>query len=415
MRWLRRIIVGIFAIIGFLVVVLVAVGAYFGAKLVAPAHTVPDVAVLRLDLTRPLLAAGRRDSLAGLLQPEQLSLRQVEEALERAGGDARVKGLVLRLGAPLGFAASQELRDAVAAFRKRGKFALAFAESYGGPGLGSGDYYLAAGCEEIWLQPSGELGLAGIAVETPFLRGTLDKLGVVPRFDKREEYKTAVDELTDTAYSPPFRESMESILGSLYGQLVKGIADGRGMSVEAVKALIDRGPFLAADALKDKLVDRLGYRDEAEDAARRHAGAGAGFISLADYLRATERDTSGSRVIAVIDGDGPIVSGEGDFDSPFGVSQMGADTIVKAFGEAQRSDDVAAIVFRIDSPGGSSLASDTIWRAVSRAQAAGKPVIVAMAMSRPRVAITSPPPPPRSSPSRARSRARSASSAASSW
>src|SRR5579883_3569972 len=131
MRWLRRIIVGIFAIIGFLVVVLVAVGAYFGAKLVAPAHTVPDVAVLRLDLTRPLLAAGRRDSLAGLLQPEQLSLRQVEEALERAGGDARVKGLVLRLGAPLGFAPRPPLRHAVAASRPRRHLAPPFPDPPG--------------------------------------------------------------------------------------------------------------------------------------------------------------------------------------------------------------------------------------------------------------------------------------------
>ena len=380
MRWIKRIVIGFFALIGVFVVAAVALLITLGPRVLAPAvRPVPAVAVLELDLTKPLAEARPSGPFGDLLAGERLTLRQIEESLERAGRDERIKGLVARLGAEgPGIATAQELRDAIAAFRQRGKFAVVFAESYGDTGVGSSAYYLAAAFEEIWLQPSGEVGLTGVVAETPFLKGTLDKLGVVPRFDKREEYKTAVNELTDTAYSPAFRESMESILGSLYGQLVKGVADGRGVSAEAVKQIIDRGPFLANEALQAKLVDRLGYRDEAEDAAKRRAGEGAQLATMRDYFRATRDDRAPGRVIALVTGTGPIVSGDGQFNGPFGAPVIGSDSIAKALDDAARARDVVAILFRIDSPGGDYVASDTIWRAVSRAKAAGKPVIVSM-------------------------------------
>jgi protease-4 len=383
MRWLRRLIVGFLAIVGLAALALVAFAFWIGSSylgyLAPTERPVPGTAVLELDLTKALGQGQTSDPLAALFGESRLGLRQVEEALARAGSDPRVKGLVLRLGdAPLGTATVQELRDAVAAFRKHGKFALAFAESYGGGGSGNGSYYLAAACEEIWLQPSGEVGLTGLIAETPFVKGTLDKLGVVPRFDKREEYKTAIDQVTDAAYSPAFRESLDSILDSLYGQLTRGIAEGRGMTVDAVKALVDGGPYLARGALKAKLVDRLGYRDELRDTARRRAGKDGRLISLRDYFQATGGAPSEGRVIALIDGEGPIVSGDSEFDPSFGPARIGADTMARALTDAARAPDVAAILLRLDSPGGSYLASDTIWRAVGRAKAAGKPVIVSM-------------------------------------
>lgn len=380
MRWIRRIVVGFFAIVGATVVVTMALVIALGSRALAPStRPVPEVAVLELDLARPLAEAQPSGPFGGLFAGERLTLRQIEEGLERAGRDERVKGLAVRLGGGgLSFATSQELRDAISAFRQRGKFALAFAESYGDTGTGSSSYYLAAASEEIWLQPSGEVGLTGVVAETPFIKGTLDKLGVVARFDKREEYKNAVDQMTDTAYSAAFRESMESILGSLYGQLVKGVADGRGMSIEAVKGMIDRGPFLANEALEAKLVDRLGYRDEAAEAAKKRAGEGAQLMPLRDYFRSTRGDSGAGRAIALVAGSGPIVSGDGQLDGPFGAAAIGADAIAKALDDAAKSRDVVAILFRIDSPGGDYVASDTIWRAVSRAKAAGKPVIVSM-------------------------------------
>jgi len=380
MRWLKRIVVGFFAIVGFVVVALTVLGVWIGTSAIrSNIKAVPDTAVLQLDLSKGLAQGSGDDPFSGLFQRDRLTLRQIEEALNHGANDARVKGLVMRVGSGLGFATTQELRDAIADFRKAGKFALAFGESYGEGGGGNGAYYLASACEEIWLQPSGEVGLAGVAAETPFLKGTLDKLGIVPHFAKREEYKNAIDQLTDAAYSPAFRESMTSLLSSIYDQLTKGVSDGRGLPLDDVKMLVDRGPFLANDALGAKLVDKLGYRDEVEDAARRRAGNGAKLIGLRDYFQATREARTGGHVIALVEGSGPIVSGESDFDNPLdGTDRIGADTMTDALDEAAQSRTVEAIVLRVDSPGGSYVASDTIWRAVERAKQAGKPVIVSM-------------------------------------
>lgn len=380
MRWLIRILVGIFAIVGFIVIASTVLAVWIGTSVVkSSVKSVPDTAVLQLDLSKGLAQASGDDPLAGLFQRDRLTLRQIEEALDRGARDTRVKGLVMRVGGGLGFATTQELRDAIAGFRKAGKFTLAFSESYGEGGGGNSAYYLATACEEIWLQPSGEVGLAGVVAETPFLKGTLDKLGVVPRFGKREEYKNAVDQLTDTAYSPAFRESMTGLLSSLYDQLTKGVSDGREIPLDSVKSLVDRGPFLASEALGAKLIDRLGYRDEVDDAARRRAGAEAKLIGLRDYYRAMRAASASGRVVALVEGDGPIVSGESDLNDPLdGGNRIGADTMASALDEAARSREVAAIVLRVDSPGGSYVASDTIWRAVERAKAAGKPVIISM-------------------------------------
>ena len=379
MRWLKRVVVGFFALVGIMTVSLALLAVWLGASLLVPSsRAVPEATALELDLTKAAAEVGAGGGIVQLLSPKRMTLRQIEEALERAGRDDRVKGLVVRLGESFSYATNEELRDAITAFRKRGKFTIAFAESYGEAGSGSGGYPIAAACEEIWLQPSGELNLVGVIAETPFLRGTLDKLGIVPRVDKREEYKSAIDELTDTAYSPAFKESLQSILGSLYDQLAQAVADGRGLGADATKALIDRGPFLAEEAVAAKLVDRLGYHDEARDAARRRAGPGGKLVQLPDYFRAARDGSGEGPVIAMIAASGPIVSGSSGFDDAFGVSRIGADTLSDTIDEAVRSSDVAAILLRIDSPGGSYVASDTIWRAVNRAKAAGKPVIVSM-------------------------------------
>ncbi len=379
MRWLKRIVVGFLALVGLMTLGIAALAMWVGMSLVSPSgRTVPGVTALELDLSSPLADAGSAGNLAGLLSPERPTLREVEAALKQASGDARVKGLLVRFGASLGAATSDELRDAIAAFRKSGKFVIAFAESYGSAGGGSGGYPVAAACDEVWLQPSGEVNLVGVVAQTPFFRGSLDKLGILPRFDKREEYKTAIDQLTETAYDAAFRESLGSILGSLYGQLVAMVAEGRGLSPDAVKALIDRGPFLAPDAMAAKLVDRLGYHDDARDEAKRRAGSGARVVRLPEYFRATHSGKESGRIIAVINASGPIVGGSSGLDDAFGTSKIGADTLAAELDEAARAHDVAAILLRVDSPGGSYVASDTIWRAVARAKAAGKPVVVSM-------------------------------------
>jgi protease-4 len=376
LRWIRRIVVGFLAILGAGTLVFFVIGLSVTWGLIAHrAQPVPPAAVLKLDLTKPLADASEQDRLLAALSGQQVGLREIERALDRAGRDPRVKGLVVQIGESIPLATTQALRDAITAFRKQGKFAIAFAENYDELSSGVSQYYLATAFEEIWLQPSGEVGLAGLIAETMFLRGTFDKLGVVPHFDKREEYKNAVNELTDTRYDSAFRESLESLLSSLYGQVVRGIADGRAMTPDAVRGLIDEGPYLADAALKAKLVDRLGYLDEIESDATTRAGPGAKLITLSHYLRASD-EPKGGTVIATVDAEGAITSG--DSDGLFGVAQSRAGAIAKALDEASRATDVAAIVFRIDSPGGSYTASDTIRRAVEKARKAGKPVIVSM-------------------------------------
>ena len=159
------------------------------------------------------------------------TLRGFLDAIERAGDDPRVKALYVQLGQDaLALATVQEVRDAIQAFRAKGKFALAFSESFGEFGPGTRPYYLAAAFDEIWVQPLGSVGLIGLRAEIPFLRGTLDWLGIKPSFGRREEYKTATNSLTETAMTGPQREETEALLNSASGQIVRGIAAARRLA-----------------------------------------------------------------------------------------------------------------------------------------------------------------------------------------
>jgi protease-4 len=304
-------------------------------------------------------------------------LRDFLDAIEAAGDDPRVKVLLARVGDDeLGLGEVQEVRDAITAFRAKGKFAVAFADSFGEFGPGTRPYYLATAFDEIWLQPLGNVGLTGLYSESPFLRGTLDLLGIVPEFDHREQYKTAMNLLTETKMTPAHREEVEALLTSISGQIVRGIAQGRKLSDAEVRDAIDRGPLLANEAMAAKLVDRLGYRDEVMAHARARAGSGAELLGLA-------LDTAGhphreGATIALIYGTGLVVRGDGDISSLTGSNVMAAAEISRAFRAAVRDPSVRAILFRIDSPGGSAVASETIWREVVFARERGKPVIVSM-------------------------------------
>jgi protease IV len=378
---MRRFVVGVLAVIGLLTVLgLVGVGVAVW-RLAEVRLSLPNAIVLNADLTRGLAEGAGQDALSELAFGRKPTLRDFIDALDRAGDDARVKGVYLRLGSDnIGLATCQEVRDAVAALRAKGRFAIAFATSFGEFGPGTRPYYLATAADEIWLQSQGSVGLIGLSVETPFLRGTLDKLGITPSFAHREQYKTAANALTETAMTPAQREETEDLLSDDEKQIVAGIGAARKLPPPQVQALIDRGPFLAEEAKAAGLVDRIGYRDEARARALARAGAGAKFVSLTDYLAAAGRPhATGPAKIALIYGDGLIVEGSGADESLLGGDdELSARRMDRAFDEAARDRDVGAIVFRIDSPGGSAVASETIWREVERAKARGKPVIISM-------------------------------------
>lgn len=374
-----KIIVRLLAVIGALAVLAVVIGAGFLLLTWTARPGVPGKTILELNLETSLVEDVNDDPVARTLMSGAPVVRDIVEALERAGDDSRVAGLIARVGAGgAGMAQVQEIRDAVLGFRSKNKFAIAFAETFGEVGPGTTSYYLATAFDTIYLQPSGDIGLTGIILETPFLRGTLEKLGVTPSMDQRHEYKNAMNTFTHKKMTPPHREAMEKLVTSWFSQMVRGIGESRNLSEAEVRSLVDRGPLLGKEAVDARLVDALAYRDEAYAEAKKKAGAGAELLYLDKYLERAGRPHVSGKTVALIYGVGAVARGKSGYDPVFGDVSMGAETVAAAFRAAIEDDSVKAILFRVDSPGGSYVASDAIWRETLRAKQAGKPVIVSM-------------------------------------
>src|SRR5271169_1700547 len=376
---MRRLLVGFFAVIGFLTVLLVLGAALLINGLQPVVTPLANHIILTADLTQGLAEGPREDRLLRLLVGAEPTLRDVLDGIEAASSDPRVKGLLARVGGDeLGLGKVQELRDTIIAFRAKGKFALAFADSFGEFGPGTRPYYLATAFDEIWLQPMGDVGLTGLYAEVPFFKGTLDLLGIAPEFDHREEFKTAMNSLTETKMTPPHREEVDALLASIAGQIIHGISEGRKLPEAEVRDAIDRGPLLADEARQAKLVDRLGYRDEVIGYARSRAGSAAELTSLTTYLDRAGRPHREDATIALIYGSGLIQRAASSANPLTESNVMAANEITRAFRAAVRDPSVHAIIFRVDSPGGSVVASESIWREVVFARERGKPVVVSM-------------------------------------
>jgi protease-4 len=357
-------------------------------------HGVPDGCVLELDLRLAPPETSRLDPLAMITGGGRpLVLSETVAALHRAAEDPRVAGLIARVQLPAVAAGPvQELREAIAAFTAV-KPSLAWAETY--PGTLS--YYLASAFGEVWMQPSGTVGLIGFATNALFLRDALDKAGIEAQFVTRGEYKSAANLFTQDSYTDAHREADTRLLESLRGQVWQAIAESRDIGMESLDGLADRAPLLRDTALQAGLIDRVGFRDEAyariaelvgvEEVAPGSGDAdddGPPRLFLSRYARATgpggpSIPGRGPRsTIAVVTVAGSIVSGSAGSRLPFGSSNAGGDTISAAIREAAHDDSVSAIVLRVDSPGGSVTASETIWREVKKARERGKPVVASM-------------------------------------
>jgi protease-4 len=348
--------------------------------------------ILELDLTGGLGEDRPADPVSAVLARHRQLLADVLDGLRRARDDQRVKALIAKLGGQnIGLAMVQELRAAIGEFRAAGKPAIAWAETFGEFSAGNVPYYLATAFDTIYLQPSGDLGLTGVAVERRFYRGTLDRLGVEFQVGKRHEYKNAADQFTERGFTGPAREATARMMASVTEQLTDAIASRRGIDPAQARALIDRGPFLSAQALEAGLVDVLGYRDEAYASVRKQAGPGAILQYVSRYQRSRALAERARKLpervlrlpaprpesVALIYATGPIRRGRSG-RGPLSGGAMGSDTIAAALRSAITDDGVRAIVLRVNSPGGSYVASDTIWREVVRARAAGKPVVASM-------------------------------------
>lgn len=333
--------------------------------------------VLELDLDRGVTEEPPTALPDRLLNRSAVVLRDVTDALARAGADRRVVGLVARVGnGGLSVAQAQELRQALREFREAGKRAVAFSESFGESSLAIADYYLAAAFDEIHLIPTGSVSVQGAITRTPFLRGALDRLGIVPDIDHRREYKAMKYRFTEHRFVAPHEEAARAILDDHMAQIVPAVAEDRGLREDDARAIIDRAPLYGDEALAAGLVDRIGHRDGAYEAAK--GDRGRRFMFLDQYLRRAGRPHRRGKRIALIYGTGSIRRGTSGFDPLTRGSSFGADDVARAFREARADKRVRAIVFRVDSPGGSAVASEVIHREVQRAREEGKPVVVSM-------------------------------------
>ena len=340
-----------------------------------PAVAANSVLVLRVEGD---LAEGASDSLFdSFMTSRQPSLRSLIDNLRKAKVDRRVTSVIVTPAnlSSAYWAKLQELRDAIADFRTSGKKAYAYLE-YGG----DREYFLATVCDRIYLMPTSPLDLTGLASYELFLRGTLDTIGAYPDYFHIGAYKTAPNQLTEKTFTPAHREMSESLNRDFFTQMVEGIASGRKKTADQVRALVDEGPFLAEDAVQAGLVDDLAYEDQI-DAKLQPSGGKVTRIKSDSYARVSGSSAgigSGPR-IAVINAIGIINSGRSGVD-PLNGAVAGSDTLVEYIRKARNDAAVKAIVLRIDSPGGSTIASDVIWRELSLA-ATGKqarPLVASM-------------------------------------
>ncbi|MGA2003649.1 MAG: signal peptide peptidase SppA [Terriglobales bacterium] len=348
--------------------------AVIGAK-----GKIPSKTILEADFEQSFPEEILDTPSARLTMKDQMTLRDVVDAIDKGSTDDRIVGMIARIGAaPMPMAQVQEIREAIARFRAHKKFAVAYSETFGEFGPGNGAYYLATAFDQIYLQPSGDVGLTGLIMESPFIKGTLSKLGMTFHGDHRYEYKNALNFYTETKYTAPHKEAMAAIMNSWFDQIKDGICTARQIAPDKFQAVVDAGPYLGKEAVDARLVDGVAYRDEVYGKVKSQAGRGAELLYLDKYLDRAGRPHEHGKRIALVFGVGGVTRGRSDFDPVQGSQTMGSETVASAIRAAAEDSDVKAILFRVDSPGGSYVASDTIWREVVRAKQAGKPVIVSM-------------------------------------
>ena len=298
------------------------------------------------------------------------SLRTLVESLDRAARDPGVQGVTVRVGSlpDSGWGKVQELREALGRFRASGKPVYAHLET-----AGNREYYLATACSKIYAVPTALLDVTGLAAEVTFFRGSLDKLGIEAQFEGVGKYKNAPNQATERGFTEPHREQMEALLDSVFDQYLDALAEGRGKTREEARALVDRGPYTAREALDAGLVDELLYQDELESRLE-----GSERLTPGRYVRSARGvGFDGRPRVALVYAVGEIMPGESQ-DGPFGGDGFaGSDTVSGALRQAREDHAVKAIVLRVDSPGGSGTASDVIWREVQLARKE-KPVVVSM-------------------------------------
>lgn len=358
----------------FLAVIVIGAGCFVFA--LWRGDGLPKNMVLSLDLRGSAVDSAPQAFVFG---EHKASVMDIVLNLDAAQSDKRIKGVFVRLGSGgLSVAQAEEIGAALKRFRARGKFVVVHAQGFFDSRLGD---YLAATAGEIWMQPHSMFLSSGEGAGRMYLRGLFDKIGVNPQIAKRAEYKSAADTYMAAGMSAPDREQITALLQSHYATAVADASSARKMRAGKLAAALDGSPQSSETARRAGLIDKLGYDDDAERAALKHAGDGAKMVDFSRYVEM--RSDAGPAVegtkIAVISVCGTIVDGRSN-DSPFAgdSASVGGDDLAKAIRDAAKDDAVKAIILRVDSPGGSVTASDQILDAVKKARKAGKPIVVSM-------------------------------------
>lgn len=327
--------------------------------------------ILEIDLREPRLdqPSANPFAFAAALPHTDLLL-----ALERARTDSRVEAVFVRANAlSMAPGRAEEVRGALNALSRAGKRVVVHAQGFEGPAVAN--YFAVAGADELWLQASASFSATGYATETVFFGDAIERAGAQAQFLQFYEYKNAADPFVSGDYTEAHREATLSWLGSLFETAVAAAAEDRGLSPDAMRARFESGPYSAEAALESGLVDSLGHVHEARESARSAASNGR-FVPIATYHRGRPASAGGT-VIALVGGEGGIETGDGETGFGGG-AVIGSDRMVRAIDAAAGDSGVRAVVVRVDSPGGSAIASDQIWDAIVRARQAGKPVVVSM-------------------------------------
>ncbi|HBN22672.1 MAG TPA: signal peptide peptidase SppA [Holosporales bacterium] len=394
---MKKFLMRFLATIGF--ITLLPIVILLGMKLFQVKTTpgLPPQIVLTLDVGENFPESPALKGLQQILTGPTTTFFDLLRALSAAELDPKVKGIVLRLNDPaIGLAQLEELREALMIFRKNGKFVLVYADTFGDLSPGTKKYYLASCADQIWMQPFSSLNLTGIQVDQPFFGNVLKKLGVLPQISTRKEYKNAYASLTDAEASDANKGATTNLLQRLHDKLMADITAGRELSSTALQEVTRDNPMMSdKEAKTNHLIDRLGYIDEFKQAALDKASVGGTVQSSADkkdpknaaafvpihYYSALVNEALAPQEekIALIYGVGAIMQDDKEGGGLMGQSYiMGADETRRSFEDALKDPQIKAIVFRIDSPGGSAVASETVRRLIHIAQDKGVPVVASL-------------------------------------
>lgn len=374
-----RILTRIFAGIGVMFVISTILGITSLIALARHQEPPPPKFTLAFDFAGGVTENADANPFASAMGDTSINLRDLIRAIDRAGKDSRVQALLISTSrVDLDSAQIEEVRSALKRFNESGKKSYAYADSFGEFGPGNRPYWLASAASEIWMQPLGSVALTGAAVSMPFARNLLDKIGIVPDIHQRHEFKGAAANLSESAMPAPLRQNYTKLVDDLESAMMRDIAASRNIKPEELKKIVDRAPLLDQESLTAKLIDHLDYADKLEAAL---SVPTVPLYSLQDYLGDNGSSNSKGKPVAdvaLVYIDGAIVPSEQD-SGPMGEKKTAsAESLTQSLKEIAENKDIKAVVLRINSPGGSVTASESILRMVKVVRESGKYVVVSM-------------------------------------